>query len=60
MLAVLVIVSTCWWGTDKFCYTRTEPMPIEVCQEWAKHYNKNKPFITNFAYCAEPKNDPHD
>lgn len=52
MLAIFVIVSSCLWSNG-FCYTKSEPMPIEVCKDWAKEYNANKPLNTNYAYCEE-------
>jgi len=55
MKVIFVLMFTCGFFQNSYCYQKSEPMPIEACQELAKTYNENKVLLSNFAYCEEQK-----
>lgn len=55
MKAIFIIMFTCGFLKTGYCYQKSEPMPIEACEEHAKTYNANKVFLSNFAYCEAIK-----
>lgn len=58
MFAIFIVSYHCMLGG--FCSDKTEPMPMAVCIERAKDFNKNRSLVTSYAYCVEipeKKND---
>jgi hypothetical protein len=42
-------------GTCEPTIRRTPPMPEKACEEMVSHYNANKSYTTQMAYCEDVK-----